>query len=229
MKVNLKYSDYLWDDDEYKDDNSEGSESENTESERIEEFEDIDQIAKQTIKENGLSKDVDLDEALISAAHACPTRNITAEHLSKKWHIDIDTAKITLDSTSQLNTTHPDRNLTRSFTTNDRMLRYKRIKENFFMDTFFATRKMEKYLRRNRCCQIFVTDKGFVYVVTMKARNKYDILSALKQFTKEIDAPEAIICNGSGEQTAIEVNKYCGDIGTTLRILEEGTPLSKKS
>ena len=49
-------SDYLWDDDEYEDDNSEGSENENTESERTENFEDIDQIAKQIIKENGFQK-----------------------------------------------------------------------------------------------------------------------------------------------------------------------------
>ena len=60
----------------------------------------------------------------------------------------------------------------------------------------------------------------------MKSRNKYDILSALKQFTKEIGVPEAVICDGSGEQTDIEVNKCCGYIGTTLRILEEGTPWS---
>ena len=58
----------------------------------------------------------------------------------------------------------------------------------------------------------------------MKSKNKDDILSALNQFTKEICAPEAIIYDGSGEQTAIEVKKYCGDIGTTLRMLEEGTP-----
>ena len=85
--------DYLWDDDKYKDHNSEGSESENTESERTEEFEDIDQIAKQIIKENVLSKHVDLDEALISAVHARPRRNITAEHLSEIGRINIDTAK----------------------------------------------------------------------------------------------------------------------------------------
>ena len=62
----------------------------------------------------------------------------------------------------------------------------------------------------------------------MKSKNEYDILSALNQFTKEIGAPEAIICDGSGEKTAIEVKKYCGDIGTTLRILEEGAPWSNK-
>ena len=38
-----------------------------------------------------------------------------------------------------------------------------------------------------------------------------------------------MICDGSGEQTAIEVNKYCGDVGTTLIILEEGTPWSNKA
>ena len=51
----------------------------------------------------------------------------------------------------------------------------------------------------------------------------------MKQFTKEIGALEAIICDGSGEQTVIEVKKYCGDIGTTLRILEEDTPWSNKA
>ena len=94
------------------------------------------------------------------------------------------------------------------------------------MDTFFATRKMTKYIRGNRCCQLFVTEKGFVYVVTTKSKNRDDILSTLKQFTKEIGAPEAIICDGSGEQTAIEVNKYCGDIGTTLIIFDQGVPSS---
>ena len=63
----------------------------------------------------------------------------------------------------------------------------------------------------------------------IKSKNKDDILSALKKFKKEIGAPEAIICDGSGEKTAIEVKKYCGDIGTTLRILEEDTPWSNKS
>ena len=66
------------------------------------------------------------------------------------------------------------------------------------MDTLFATRKMKKYLRGNRCCQIFVTNKGFVYVVPMKSKNKDDILSALKKITKGIGAPEAIICDVSG-------------------------------
>ena len=33
----------------------------------------------------------------------------------------------------------------------------------------------------------------------------------------------------SGEQMSSEVKKFCNDIGTTLRALEEGTPWSNKA
>ena len=74
-----------------------------------------------------------------------------------------------------------------------------------------------------------MTDKGYIYVVPMKTKNKMDILHALKQFTKEIGTPESIICDGYGEQSSIDLRKYCSDIGTTLRLLEEGAPWSNKA
>jgi hypothetical protein len=42
-------------------------------------------------------KEHDLDEILASAAHARPQRSVDAEHLSRIWQIDLDTAKKTLD------------------------------------------------------------------------------------------------------------------------------------
>jgi hypothetical protein len=82
---------------------------------------------------------------------------------------------------------------------NDRMLQYRRIAEYFFMHLFFATKKAGKLSRGHTCCQLFVTDKGFVYVVPMKS--KAEVLQAVKQFAKEIGAPDAIICDLAGEQT----------------------------
>jgi hypothetical protein len=38
------------------------------------------------------------------------------------------------------------------------------------MDTFFATKKAGKSSQGHACCQRFVTDKGFVYVVPMKSK-----------------------------------------------------------
>ena len=86
------------------------------------------------------------------------------------------------------------------------MLRYKRINEYFFMDTFFATSKARKSSRGHTCCQLFVTDKGFVYVIPMTS--KREVPQALKQFAKEIGAPDAIICDMSGEQTSKEVKQF---------------------
>ena len=95
------------------------------------------------------------------------------------------------------------------------------------MDTFFATKKGGRFSRGHTCCQLFVTDKGFLYVVPM--HRKSEALQALKQFAKEIGAPTSIIADMSGEQMSHDVQKFCSDIGTTLRALEEGTPWSNKA
>jgi hypothetical protein len=109
------------------------------------------------------------------------------------------------------------------------MLRYKRINEYFFMDTFFATKKAEKSSRGHNCCQLFVTYKGFVYAV-IRMKSKAEVLQAVKQFAKEIGAPEeAIICDVAGKQMSQGLKKFCQEIGTTLRVLEEGTPWANKA
>ena len=72
-----------------------------------------------------------------------------------------------------------------------------------------------------------MTDKGFVHVIPMKKRS--DCFQAFKQFAKEIGAPDAIICDAAKEQTSNDIRQFCNDMGTTLRILEEGTPWANKA
>jgi hypothetical protein len=132
-----------------------------------------------------------------------------------------------LDVTSQNSKRVDNPTLSRNYGTNDRMLRYKRIDEYFFMDTFFATKNASKSTRNNTCCQLFVTDKGFVYVVPLKS--KANVLDAVKQFAKEVGAPDALIFDMSGEQTSINLKKFCLEIGTSLKVLEEGTPWANKA
>ena len=95
------------------------------------------------------------------------------------------------------------------------------------MDTFFATKKDGQSSCGHTCCQGFVTDKGFLYVVPMQ--RKLEVLQAIKQFAKEIGAPTLIIADMSGEQMSHNVWKFCNNIGTTLWALEEGTPWSNKA
>ena len=100
-------------------------------------------------------------------------------------------AKRTLNATSQRCKRAEDPTLTRNYPTNDRMLRYKRIKEHFFMDTFFASKKSGKSLRGFTMMQLFVTDKGYIFPVPMKSKS--EVPHAVKLFAKEVGAPDAII------------------------------------
>ena len=171
--------------------------------------------------------DVDLDDFFVSSVNAGKPNGIGAEHLAKVWRISHDDAKRTLAVTSQRSKRPEDPTLSQNYGTNDRMLRYRRIEEYFYMDTFFATKKGGKSSRGNTCCQLFVTDKGFMHVVPMK--RKSEVLMAVKIFAKEIGAPDALICDMSKEQTSSDMKIFLNEIGTTLRALEEGTPWANKA
>jgi hypothetical protein len=132
-----------------------------------------------------------------------------------------------LEVTLQQQKNTPSNNLTRNYSTNDQMLRYRWIDDHFFMDTFFAAAKGGKSSQGNTCCQLFVVDKGFLYVGPL--RKKAEALQAVKQFVKEIGAPKAIICDGAGEQSSHELKHFCEQIGTTLRHWEEGTPWDNRA
>ena len=60
-------------------------------------------------------------------------------------------------------------------------------------------------------------------------KRKSEVLLAIKQFAKDIGGPDSFVADMSGEQMSSEVKKFCNDIGTTLRALEEGTPWSNKA
>ena len=187
----------------------------------------VDSQLMDKIFDEALINDYDLDDIMVSAVHVGKNKNIKANHLSKIWRIDEDTARKTIDITSQHCMRKSDPKLSRNYGTNDRMLRYKHLNEYFFMDTLFATKTAHKSSRGHTCMQLFVTDKGFVYVVPMKKES--EVLPAIKQFAKAIGAPDAIICDASRAQTSQKVRQFLNDIGTTLRVLEENTPWANKA
>ena len=88
---------------------------------------------------DGDTNEVLLDNFMASTAQAGKTRGVDPKHLSKIWRISHEDSKRTIDVTTQTSTRTDDPTLSRNYSTNDRMLRYKRIKDFFFMDTFFAT------------------------------------------------------------------------------------------
>ena len=60
-------------------------------------------------------------------------------------------------------------------------------------------------------------------------KKKSEVLQAVKQFAKEVGAPDAIIADMAGEQMSRDLKRFCNDIGASIRALEEGTPWSNKA
>ena len=56
-----------------------------------------------------------------------------------------------------------------------------------------------------------------------------EVLQTVKRLAKEIGAPDAIISDAAREQTSMNLRKFLVSIGTTLRVLEEGTPWANKA
>ena len=154
------------------------------------------------------------------SAVATRAKGVTPEQLSKIWSIDIETAKRTIDLTSYHVKREGSSHLKRRYSTNDRMLRYKRIRTHFFMDTFQVTGKAISQ-RGHRYMQLFVSDTGFMFVYPMKS--KTEIINAVKAFAKEIGAPTALILDLEGTQRSKELNKVAKDICCPLKYLERST------
>ena len=149
---------------------------------------------------------IDLTSSLtipfIASISAGCSQGVTPEHLSKIWRIPFDDAVKTLAMTTQLIQQNPGSLLSHNAGTNDRAVRFKTLRSKFFTDTMFAT-KAAKSLRGNTCCQVFVLDKDFLAPYPMRQELEYPL--ALKEFAKEVGAPDALVCDGSKTQNQQQV------------------------
>ena len=158
-----------------------------------------------------------LTPPVIASISAGRSQGVTPEHLSKIWRIPFDDAVKTLAMTTQLIQQSPNSTLSRSAGTNDRAVRYRKLRSKFFTDTMFATKKARS-LRGNTCCQVFVSDCDFLSLYPMQQESEYPL--ALKLFAKEVGAPDVLVCDCSKTQNQRQVKLLCTQMGTTLKTLE---------
>jgi hypothetical protein len=138
-----------------------------------------------------LSKPI-YNSSSLSSTLASPSKGITSKALSKLWCINELQATKVIESTTQLNRQSADNSLSRNFSTNDRMLRYRRLNSIFFTDTMFVT-KRAKSTQGYMACQVFVSDKGFVAVYPMQKASNFE--DALKLFCKEVGVPMTMVAD----------------------------------
>ena len=117
--------------------------------------------------------------------------------LSKRWGISIESARRTIKVTAQRGVRtvlHPS--LSRRYRTNDRQLRYRRLRTDLFGDTLEASVKSR---RQNRYAQVFGTSFGWSQVFPVK--RKSDVHEGLSLLIRRDGVPPKIIVDGSKEQT----------------------------
>ena len=100
------------------------------------------------------------------------------------------------------------------------MLRYRRISSEFYTDTLFVTGEYQS-TRGYTCIQLFVSDKGYVKVYTMRTVREYT--QALKQFAKYFGSPEVLVAHPHPSNIYKYVKAFCNQIRATLKILKEST------
>ena len=171
------------------------------------------------------ASDVDAINASINAVHADKSSGMSPKLLSKLWCVPENLARGAVDQSTQLCRHNADNTLSRNLSTNDRMLRYRRLQSVFFTDTLFALK--HKSTRGNVCCQVFVSDKGYVAVYPMKSQKEFPM--ALHWFCKQVGVPDSLVVDGHRSLQSGQVRRFCDQVGTTLRILEAHTPWANRA
>jgi hypothetical protein len=162
----------------------------------------------------------------LAAVTAGQSWGVSAEHLAKVWMIPHNEAAHTLQVTSQHLCTDIDSSLLRNIGTNNRAVRYRHIKLCSYTDTLFVT-GAAKSSRGDICAQLFVLDKGYVTIYLMQHQRDYFL--ALKQFAKNVGAPDVLVCDPHPTQKQRKVKEFCTQIGTTLKVLEAQTQWANRA
>ena len=118
---------------------------------------------------------------------------IGPEELARKWNVGIQTAKDTLDITTQHGVCKAVQPMTRRLRVDHIHLHIHLLQGTWFVDTLMSK---VKSIRGNKCANIFTQGK-FTKAVPMTARSESGQL--LVEFTDDVRIPEHLGTDGAGE------------------------------
>lgn len=138
-----------------------------------------------------------LDNIRISSAVSKDRRHhdIDAESLADKWECSIETARKTLDATTQLNVRSAIAPLTRRYRTDLLSQRLRRLDCRFYTDTMFPK---VKSLTGRTCAQIYYSNEGYVMVYPMSMKS--EVGDTLHDFVTDVGVPNTLVFDGAAEQ-----------------------------
>ena len=144
--------------------------------------------------------------------------DVSPESLAERWLIGLDTAKKTLQTTTQRLVRSAVLPLSRRYKA-DRIFQLPRLQGTWFTDTVYGRVKSKD---GNRYGQIFANESYFATIYPMDSKGKAG--EALRTFCREFGVPEKLIVDGSKEHTerGTEFMKQVNSNGISLKISEPG-------
>jgi hypothetical protein len=152
---------------------------------------------------------------------------VNAEALAKLWNIGVDTAKKTIQYTTQKgirSTLHP---IERRFRTKQAQLRYRQLAGrhgSFYTDTFFS--KVPS-LNNFKMAQIYVNDLSFTKVYPMKVKSEAG--DTLQTFIHDIGIPHSIRSDDAPELTHGKFKQLYKDYGINCGDTEPYSPWQNRA
>ena len=153
---------------------------------------------------------------LAPVASTAPTTGLTPELLSCMWGIGLETAKLTLEATTQSiirQSVHP---LERRYRTAHKQFRYSQLNDRFYADVMFSGNKS---LSGNKCATVFVNGSRCTFVYPMEKKDETD--QALATFYDNIGIPNHLHTDGGEEFTNKKWKNVRESGGTCKQTLTE--------
>ena len=155
----------------------------------------------------------------VSLASSTREKPISAEALAKNWGVSIEVAKKTRAATTQRGVRFITPSMSKPYRTNDRMLRYRRLRVDMFTDTMFSDVTSK---RGNKCAQIYCTNFGWVRAYPMKKKSQAH--ETFSNLCSTIGVPSALIMDGAREQIMGEFRCKAKEVDCRMKPLEPYTP-----
>jgi hypothetical protein len=158
----------------------------------------------------------------ISSVNSRERQTMSPEKLANNWGIGLEAAKRTIEKTTQRgirSVANPS--ISRRFRTNDRSLRYRRLKTNVFTDTMFSSVPSS---RGNTCAQIYCNDLQWTAIYPMKSKKEAHL--SLSSFMSTHGAPDFLISDGAKEMTQGDFRRKAREAGVHCKEVEPYSPWS---
>ena len=136
------------------------------------------------------------DRAVMGMSSKSKTSILTKELLSSRWGIGLESAKRTLQVTTQFGLRHVIHPYDKRYKTTFDHMRFPTLAQKYYSDTMFVKLKS---LQQNKCAQVFTDGGGDIHVYPIQSKSQAP--EALMNFIQDVGVPRDLVTDGAKEET----------------------------